>query len=399
MPPPGYPANYLEAKDAFIVAARDIADELQTVYSVFDPHELVELDTDVAWIGNSRPKHLIIHIAGTHGVEALPGSAIQLDLLKKLPDAISKEDGDVAIIFVHVLNPYGTHHLRWSNENNVNLMSNWTTDPETLKGAPKGYSKFVDKTLLNTPSAPSNYWSSLKFKSAAAFCACTMGIKALTTAVSFPQYVNPEGIFFGGNQVEEVIEAFGQYLEKALHIDTLEYVTVIDVHTGIGDEYGGSQVMTLRGQGPEASERVKALRNEYPLLKTMRTLDPTLFKNSVFEYVENLVRKSCPRAKFLGLHQDFGTFNGLSNIEALSLENRHYHYSKPDAKPEDKRWKTKKTNEWRTWCASFFAPEDPVWWDKVVRGGRELVETAIAIMSSGSGAQVDESGEGVRQRL
>jgi len=401
MPPTaGYPQTYLEAKDLFIIAARDIAEELQTIHQVFDERELVELDTDVAWIGNRDAKHLIIHIAGTHGVEALPGSAIQLDLLKRLPDAVADPFGDTAILFVHLLNPWGAHHNRAANENNVNLMNNWTSDAATLTGAPKGFSSFVDKTLLNTPSPPQIFMSSFKFKATAAVCACTMGAKAFASSVGFPQYVNPDGIFYGGKEIEDVVASLGKYLESALSSKTLEHVTVIDIHTGIGDEYGGSQTMTLRSNTAAASDRVQRLRKEYPIFRNLKTLDPDLFKNSVHEYIESLLRKHGSKAQFLGIHQDFGTYNQLATIEALALENRHYQYTDPSWTIEEKQWKTKKTNEWRTYCASFFAPEDEKWWDKVVRGGRELVETVIGLMDEAVKGKDDGQGRegGVRSR-
>lgn len=375
-------SSYLNAKDAFIVAARDIADDLSTVCRGFDQKDLVELDTDVAWCGNAvDPRHVIVHIVGTHGIEALPGSAIQLGLLKQLPPALADPDGDTAIAFVHVLNPWGAHNNRWANENNVNLMSNWAEDEKTLAGAPPGFDGFVDRTLLNPPHPPRAYMSSLAFKAGAAMCMCTMGSKAFTKAVGFPQYTNPEGIFFGGNQVEEVIEALCEHLESKLRtFKNLRYVTVVDVHTGIGDEFGGSLCMTLREQS--SSDRVQKLRDAYPIFRNLRTLDPALFKNSVHEHIPRILKRIGSRAKFLGIHQDFGTYRQLDNLDALALENRHYHYSNPGLTAEQKRTKTKKNNEWREYCASFYAPADPAWWDKVIKGGRELVETLIALMSA-----------------
>ena len=197
--------------------------------------------------------------------------------------------------------------------------------------------------------------------------------------MGFPQYVNPQGTFFGGSEVEEVVEKLGRYLEKALSLKSLRYVSVVDVHTGLGDEFGGSQCMVLRD--PSTSELVTNLRQAHPIFRNLRTLDPDLFKNSVLEYIPALLRKTGSAAKFLGIHQDFGTYSQLSLIEALSMENRHYHHSKPGLSAEEKQIKIAKTNEWRTYCAGLYAPEDPGWWIKVIKGGRELVETLLAIMA------------------
>ncbi|KAI9014299.1 hypothetical protein DFJ74DRAFT_771302 [Hyaloraphidium curvatum] len=392
--------NYVEAKDAFTAAARAHARELTTVHTLRDPRDGVDLDTQVALVGSRRPKYLLIHIAGTHGVEALPGSAIQIDLLRSLPDAFRDPDGDFAAAFVHLLNPWGTHNNRWANESNVNLMSNWTADPGSLKGAPKTFTPFVDKGLLNVPAPPTAYLSSLRFKASTVVCACTMGMKALSTAVGFPQYVNPEGVFFGGHGVEGVISSVGRYLDGLLSADTLEHVAIVDIHTGIGDEWGGSQTMCLRDESEEGAARIKALRKAYPIFRNLRTLNPALFKNSVHAYVAGLLEKKGGRAKLTGIHQDFGTYSGLRNMEVMSLENRHYHYSVPSLTTREKQLAIDPEDAWRLYCKSFFTPDDPKWWDRVVVGGRELVDTLVDVMKTGGGAKGGAGNErgGVRKR-
>lgn len=50
----------------------------------------------IAWFGETNPKNLVLHIAGTHGIEGYLGAAIQLAILKQG----FKVRNDTAVIFV-----------------------------------------------------------------------------------------------------------------------------------------------------------------------------------------------------------------------------------------------------------------------------------------------------------
>lgn len=85
----------------------------------------------------------IIHSSGTHGIEGYLGSAVQIRFLHELflqnekrlirnnlPDAdaqsssSSRDDRVKKILVIHSVNPYGMHHHRRTNENNVDLNRN-----------------------------------------------------------------------------------------------------------------------------------------------------------------------------------------------------------------------------------------------------------------------------------
>ena len=91
-----------------------------------------ELAIDIAWLGAGRPRRVLLHSSGLHGVEGFAGSAIQLQLLDELPRL--PEDG--AVLIAHVLNPYGMAWLRRVNEHNVDLNRNFLAPDEAYVGAP-----------------------------------------------------------------------------------------------------------------------------------------------------------------------------------------------------------------------------------------------------------------------
>ena len=106
------------------------------------------LAIDIAWLGAPRPRRVLLHTTGMHGVEAYTGSAVQLALLAA-PPAFGPED---ALVLVHVLNPYGMAWLRRTNENNVDLNRNFLVNGEAFEGAPELYRRL--DPLLNPPSPP-----------------------------------------------------------------------------------------------------------------------------------------------------------------------------------------------------------------------------------------------------
>ena len=105
------------------------------------------LTIDIAWVGSRRPRHAVIHGSGIHGVEGFAGSAIQLKAL----EVVQPPGPADAIIFVHVLNPFGMAWLRRVNEHNVDLNRNWREPGGTLTGIPELYreiSTFLNPTVM-----------------------------------------------------------------------------------------------------------------------------------------------------------------------------------------------------------------------------------------------------------
>jgi predicted deacylase len=91
------------------------------------------LTIDIAWLGDTPARRIVLHTSGLHGVEAFAGSAIQLALLKQPP----APKAECALVLVHVLNPYGMAWLRRTNENNVDLNRNFLRRGERGSAAPE----------------------------------------------------------------------------------------------------------------------------------------------------------------------------------------------------------------------------------------------------------------------
>ncbi|KAJ3110691.1 hypothetical protein HDU96_006371 [Phlyctochytrium bullatum] len=372
--------SYEEARDAFTQLALAASAELTEISVAEDPATSTRLVTHGAYIGPASPTSLLIHISGTHGVEAIPGSAIQCQLLELLrrhtpgsDDPASLLGADCGLVLVHVVNPWGTHHKRWMNENNVNLMSNWTGDPaKDLVGAPEGYQDI--QALVNPPYAPT--WTDGPwFAVSAAWMLLQHGFKRIAAVAGFPQYVNPKGIFYGGARKEPALDRVEAYLARFVGREGLKRVGVIDIHTGIGDEFGGTHLLALRSH----RHAVAAFR-AHPTLKDVKTLDDGLFRNNVFDRVKRLVDDAAARdgrdpMEVYGLHLDFGTYSTRRSLFALVQENQCFHYS-----PEGREMNAYRERHWEE---SF--PDDPVWLGKVVEGGVQVAEAMVEVLRRGGG--------------
>src|SRR5690242_14681761 len=60
-----------------------------------------DLSIDIGWLGAERPRRVLLHSSGLHGVEGFAGSAVQLQSLASRP-AIPPE---TAVVIAHILNP------------------------------------------------------------------------------------------------------------------------------------------------------------------------------------------------------------------------------------------------------------------------------------------------------
>src|SRR5262245_8050563 len=140
-----FSSDYFTARDRFLQAAARAGARLERLPLAARGPGNEELGIDIAWFGARRPRRVLLHSSGLHGVEGFAGSAIQLQLLDDAP-ALA---GDAALVVVHILNPYGMAWLRRVNENNVDLNRNFRGD-NSYAGAPATYAKLDG--FLNPPS-------------------------------------------------------------------------------------------------------------------------------------------------------------------------------------------------------------------------------------------------------
>jgi uncharacterized protein DUF2817 len=310
-----------------------------------------QLTIEIAWFGAPRPRRVLIHSSGTHGVEAFAGSAIQLQWLD---DGIPSLREHSAVALVHVLNPFGMAWLRRFNENNVDLNRNFLGANEEYAGAPDGYEKL--DAFLNPSTPPSADFFYLR----AAWLIARYGLEALKQSVAGGQYVNPRGLFFGGARLEEGPRKLQAFMADRL--GDAERITLIDVHTGLGP-FAEDRLLTeaepghiFRAIKAAFGERVQSLATGQSVAYQVRggghTMYPRVMAGDQFYFVT----------------QEFGTYNSVAVLAALREENRWHHYGGGTVDhPAKRRLK------------EVFSPDSGRWRRAILQRGRDVIGQAMAL--------------------
>ncbi len=311
------------------------------------------LTIDIGWFGPERPRRVLLHSSGIHGVEGFAGSAIQLRFL----DAVPRLAAHDAVVLVHLLNPYGGAWLRRVNEDNVDLNRNFLAPGEGYVGAPAGYGAL--DPLLN-PSGPPT-WDF--FYARAAWQVARHGMTTLKQSVAGGQYEYPRGLFFGGKRLQQGPARYEAFLRERLA--AAGHVIAIDVHTGVG-EYGEDLLLAEQAEY-EAARRVFGNR------VTLADPDSSAAYRVRGGY-EWMLARVFARASVHFVAQEFGTYSPLHVVRALREENRWHHHGAGGLGHPDLRHLTKRV------LREAFSPDDDAWRRAVLDRGRALLEEAVAAL-------------------
>jgi hypothetical protein len=311
-----------------------------------------QLATEIAWFGSLQPKKALIVISGIHGVEGFAGSAIQLATLNRLPEIPEH----AALVMVHVLNPYGMAQLRRFNANNVDLNRNFHFLEDGWEGVPKGYA-LLD-SFLNPRHPPSQDFFQLKLLLAQ----LSLGERAIKRVVASGQYRYPEGLFYGGSGLEVEAVNYIEWLEGSPLLKA-EKLTVIDIHTGLGDF--GEQSIFLRSE---------SVSKEVLSGKLGVQVAPDEKESKVMGYDHGGGSSGVYRHLFSGeelncLTVEYGTYAGRRLLYALRAENQQHFYGDKDLH----HWAKQKNKE-------AFCPKSESWRKKVAEQGLDLVNKAIVAL-------------------
>jgi len=300
--------DYVTARDRFRHAARRAGATLDAL--TLDARGPLQetLTIDIARLGDSRARRILVHTCGLHGVEAFAGSAVQLAILATPPVVPPACE----LVLVHVLNPFGMAWLRRVNENNVDLNRNFLGTDER-RGRTSVLYRLLDP-MLNPPSPPGSDAFLLRL----AVFALRHGPTATRQAIAEGQFDFPRGLFFGGVSLEPGPKAYLDWLGH--EFAQAERVFALDLHTGLGRR-GESTLILEAGVGiASAAELERALGS--PII------DPAAGE-AVFRIrggMGNALPQALPHARVDFLLQEIGTYPTLAVLRALREENRCHHH-------------------------------------------------------------------------
>ena len=337
--------DYFTARRRFREIAAGAGGRLENIpLDAKGPHE-EELGLDIAWFGTANPRRAILHSSGLHGVEGFAGSAIQLQLLKNLPNLPE----DAALIVAHILNPYGMAWLRRFNQHNVDLNRNFLGN-DLYAGAPQTYSNL--DAFLNPQSPPGSDLYTLK----AGWLILRYGLPALKAAVVGGQYEYPKGLFFGGKHLEQEGEEYQAFLSTRLA--SVKRLIAIDVHTGIG-KYGEDILMVE----PNDYRKLQQVFGE-------RVVPPDSEKSDSYPVrgaLDTMFARALPQAEIFAVTQEFGTYSPTKVLHALREENRWHHYGGGSIDHPTKKI-----------LKDTFCPQDSTWRRSILNRGVDLLNQALA---------------------
>ncbi len=338
-----FSATWADARDRFRAAT---AAHRHGSLDVVDGHSI-----DWALTGDPDAKDLLVYSSGLHGVEGFPGSAAQLQLLAHLPET--------AVLFLHVLNPWGMANLRRVNESNVDLNRNFLGPGQPYASSDPTYTA-VDP-LLNPTSPPPGFelfWPNV------GWVVLRHGYQALKNAVVGGQHQNPKGLFYAGAGLEA-----GPTALLAL-TDTLfagrERIVHVDWHSGLG-AYAGRTLLLEGKNSDEKLARVRAVMG--PDVKGWDASNTDAYEIRGGMLME--LGRRHPTVRYDGITCEFGTYPNLKVLAALRAENRAHHWGAATVEHPAKKA-----------LRETFAPTDPAWEAAVLRHAAEVHALAERLLAA-----------------
>jgi len=264
------------------------------------------LCADVARMGALDAKKLLIVTSGVHGGEGYAGSAIQSfsienKILNPLP-------ADMAVVFVHALNPYGMAFMHRANEHNVDLNRNFINWNKPL---PAGHpdAAEVQRALL---SPESWQWPIPAFMDFVQ----RKGALHMQTVLTAGTYTMPDGLFYGGAGPEWSHRIWRDIIATHITPRTRE-VKHIDLHTGLGKRGYGELIVPFHDKSAEFKRARECWGTETvtsPLDGTSTATPPEGPMNFAFNQVSKNVIVTTATL-------EFGTQKVPDVLHALTMDN------------------------------------------------------------------------------
>jgi predicted deacylase len=349
-----FSSDYGEARRKFLDASRAAGAQVESFENHLEESEEASLFTDVALIGPNDADTILVLGSGIHGVEGFTGSAIQTGLLHEGLGSDLKPG--MGIVMIHAINPYGFAHLRRFNENNIDLNRNFLDHSKPYPANP-GYEELAD---VVSPKSIS-FWSNLRSIFKLFQYRLLNGKAELKKAISGGQYIDPQGVFYGGQN-----ETWSNMTIRAItrrYLSKAKRVVVIDFHTGLGP-YGNAEVILNEEKHSPSYKRAVEWWGDKA--KT------TASGESVSVHLDTTLKRAfsqmLPKTEVTAVTLEFGTYSELKVLWALRTENWLHNYGAREH-PESNRIKTN--------LLRVFYPDDDIWKLKVWEQGQKLVEQVL----------------------
>lgn len=312
-----FSASYADARARFLAACASAGLAVRHHIHPLHGRDGEELAIDVARMGAADAPNLLVISSGCHGIEGFCGSAVQIDLLRDADWLARCRRGDLAVLYIHALNPYGFSWERRVTHENVDLNRNFR-DFDVPVADNNAYREIA--ALLVPRRCPPTLASTLRLL----WYATTRGRRQLQTAVSAGQQVDPQGLFYMGHEPTWSHLRVREILRE--HARECRRIAWIDLHTGLGPMGVGERIY----KGPQDAGSIARARRWWGPHVT--SSEEGNSSSTVIGGTLDLAALSeCPQAEYNGLTLEYGTLPGRQVLEALRAEQWLYLHPGADA--------------------------------------------------------------------
>jgi len=310
----------------------------------------VPLATHTAWLGAASAQRVLVMLGGTHGIEGRAGTAVMCDLLARLPRRLP---GDLAILLIHALNPWGYAWHRRCDAEGIDLNRNFIDFTQALPDNP-GYRALRAALFDDDRERRQRVLDAYRR---------LHGRAAYEIAVSGGQYNDPPGPFYGGahpargrRHIEAIITEH-RLAERRL--------AVIDVHTGLGP-YGHGEIICDHPPESDGARTARAWYGDECTLPALGT-SSSVPKLGLLDYAWHAIMRS--GSCFITL--EFGTRETGELFDVLLRDHRFraLHGSEPATHPDYPALVAA--------LDAHFCPPDPQWRQAVLVRARQVVDRAL----------------------
>jgi Protein of unknown function (DUF2817) len=301
-----FSSDYAQAREKFRLACASRGLEVQSFIHPLRGMQGEELAIDVARRGAADAPQLLVLSSGCHGVEGFCGSGVQVDLLRDDAWNINCDPMNVAVLYIHAINPYGFSWLRRVTHENIDLNRNFREFGQPVANN-AGYGE-VAPHLLPRACPPT-------LRSSIGMLAFSLrhGRRRLQEVITRGQDADPAGLFYAGRGPAWSHRAMRTILRE--HGQRCRRIGWIDVHTGLGPAGFGEKI--YKGRNDAAS--ISRARQWWGPGVTCAEEG-----NSASMIVDGTldcgVMRECPQAQYNGLTLEYGTAPGRAVLDALRSE-------------------------------------------------------------------------------
>lgn len=330
--------DYRAQRARFLQAAERAGAQLHSWQHPLTGPKQETLCTDVALLGDPSAEKIMVIISGTHGVEGYYGSDSQIAWLEA--SEAQAMPHDCALLLVHLINPWGTAHLRRVNEDNIDLNRNFIDFARPAPASP-AYEAMHAFYVGDRATADAAYAAALQ----------TQGWPAIKRVVEAGQYSHADGIFFGGEAASWSQLTLGAIIDN--HLRQAKTIISFDLHTGAG-AYGHPMLMAIAERPWQAVDQARALFGEWlTVLITGANRDSeTGVTATATGYLSQFMHDSLPECTLMQLVIECGTLPG-EEMHRRVRDDHWLHLTGDPASAEGERIKQA--------LAAGFYPADPDW--------------------------------------